>query len=479
MKTEILTADEKGLMRAAELIKSGETVAFPTETVYGLGADALNPAAVEKIFAAKGRPSDNPLIVHIADRKSLSEIVQNVPEKARLLMDSFWPGPLTIIMEKSDKIPLSVTAGLGTVGVRMPKSDTARRFIDFCGCPIAAPSANISGRPSPTTFKDTFEDMNNRAAAVIDGGNSSVGVESTVIDMTQELPAVLRPGGITVSQIENVIGKVTVCKNPSDVKAPKSPGMKYRHYAPRARVYILKGSLLEVKEFLDKKRGFTKRPGILCFDEMEAELKGLAEVVSLGRMNSPEDAANRLFSALRKMDALGADIVFAPEIPENGLWLAVKNRLYKAAGGNIIDVKKAKCMLFVCSGNTCRSPMAEGIFAAAGGNIVASSAGLFAPVGEGANEKAVIAAKKMGADISGHRAKNISVEMLAAADIIAAMTESIKNALPFPEKTVTLYELAGEKRDLADPFGCSQEVYDACAKEIKRVAEVYLKNYEN
>lgn len=475
METEILRADEKGLSRGAEILRAGETVVFPTETVYGLGADATNEAAVKKIFDAKGRPSDNPLIVHIAEREALSEIVKEIPEKAQLLMDSFWPGPLTIIMKKSESIPPCVSAGLDTVGVRMPESVTARDFIRLSGKPVAAPSANISGRPSPTTFADVCTDMKGRAAAIIEGEPSRVGVESTVIDMTCEVPTVLRPGGVTVQQLEAVIGEVRRSNDAKDSKTPKAPGMKYRHYAPKARVHILKGSLAEVKEFLKSKTGFAGKFGVLCFDEMKEELSGLCETVSLGKMNCPEEAANRLFSALRKMDTLGVGMIFAPEIPEDGLWLAVRNRLYKAAAGSIIDVKTAKALLFICMGNTCRSPMAEGIFAAVNKNIITASAGLAAPVGEGANEKAVKAAKALGADINSHRAKNVSAEMLEAADIIVTMTESIKRVIPFPEKTVTLYELAGEAGDVADPFGQPQEIYDACAEEIKRLAEKYSK----
>jgi len=474
MQTEILTSDEKGLTRAAEILRAGETVAFPTETVYGLGADATNSSAVEKIFIAKGRPSDNPLIVHIAEKEALFEIVREIPEKAELLMKKFWPGPLTIIMKKSEKIPASVSAGLDTVGVRMPESKVARDFIRLSGRPVAAPSANISGRPSPTTFQDVCIDMKGRAAAILEGEPSKVGVESTVIDMTSDIPTVLRPGGVTLAQLKEVIGEVDLSSDKKDSKTPKAPGMKYRHYAPKARVYILKGTLLEVKEFLEKKKGFVGKIGVLCFDEMVNELSGLCETVSLGKMNCPEDAAKRLFSALRKMDELGANLIFAPEIPEDGLWLAVKNRLYKAAGGSIIDVKNTKALLFICMGNTCRSPMAEGIFAQVNKNVIVSSAGLSAG-GEGANEKAILAAKKLGADISSHKSKTVRLEMLKAADVVVTMTESIKAVLPFPEKTVTLYELAGESGDIADPYGQSQEVYDTCAREIKRLAEKSMK----
>ena len=473
MKTELLKADENGLKTAADLIKKGETVVFPTETVYGLGADALNKAAVEKIFKAKGRPSDNPLIVHIAEKEALSKIVKEVPAAAKLLMEKFWPGPLTIIMEKTDNIPYEVTAGLDTVGVRMPENKEAREFLRLSECPVAAPSANISGRPSPTNFGDVCYDMNEKVSAIIEGEPSKVGVESTVIDMTLDIPVVLRPGGVTVEEIEAVIGKVLVSGGLKESTTPKAPGMKYKHYAPKAKVYIIKGSSQDLKKFLIEKKGFLGRAGVLCFDEFIDDIKPHAVALSLGSMKSAADAAKNLFTLLRKMDELGVDIIFAPEITEEGLWLAVKNRLYKAASGNIIDVPRAICMLFVCSGNTCRSPMAEGIFAlhTRYNNVICRSAGLFAAEGNQANEKAVISAKKLGADISGHISKPITLEMINAADYTVVMTKDMKNALSSYRNVVLFSSLAGENGDIPDPYGSTQEVYDECAKEIKRLSE--------
>lgn len=471
METKLLKADEDGLKTAAELIRKGETVVFPTETVYGLGANALCPLAVEKIFKAKGRPSDNPLIVHIADREKLLEIVKEVPEKARQLMDKFWPGPLTIIMEKTDKIPDVVSAGLSTVGIRMPENKEARAFLKYAGIPVAAPSANISGKPSPTTFEDVCQDMDGKVSAIIEGEPSNVGVESTVIDMTLDVPVVLRPGGITVEQIEAEIGEVLVSCGLKESSVPKAPGMKYKHYAPKAKVYIVKGTVSDLKEKLTEKKGFFKKVGILCFDEFVGELSPFGEALSLGSMKRPEDAAKNLFTLLRKMDKLGVDVIFAPEIPENGLWLAVKNRLYKAAADNIIDIKTAKWIYFVCTGNTCRSPMAEGIFSCVRENVITSSAGLMANNGDFANDKAVISAKRLGADIKGHRSKRLTLDMVNSSDYVVVMTNEMKNALSDFKNVVLFSALSKGCEDVSDPFGASQEIYDECANQIKKLSE--------
>ena len=477
MNTKVLTPSDENLKLAADIIKNGGLVAFPTETVYGLGVNALLKDGAPKVYMAKGRPSDNPLIIHLATPEDAEKYCFTNKTYYKIA-ELFMPGPVTFILPKKEIIPDCVTGGLDTVAVRIPSNPVANKLISYSGVPIAAPSANLSGRPSTTTADHCIADLFGKIDAIIDGGECEIGLESTILTEKDGVLKLLRPGGVTVEMLENAGFSVSVDKavlsKLSDNEKPLAPGMKYRHYAPKARVYILKGTLLEVKEFLEKKKGFVGKIGVLCFDEMVNELSGLCETVSLGKMNCPEDAAKRLFSALRKMDELGANLIFAPEIPEDGLWLAVKNRLYKAAGGSIIDVKNTKALLFICMGNTCRSPMAEGIFAQVNKNVIVSSAGLSAG-GEGANEKAILAAKKLGADISSHKSKTVRLEMLKAADVVVTMTESIKAVLPFPEKTVTLYELAGESGDIADPYGQSQEVYDTCAREIKRLAEKSMK----
>ena len=318
VNTRILSASE--VSEAAEILRNGGTVAFPTETVYGLGANALSETAVKKIFKAKGRPSDNPLIVHIADIEAVERLAEEVPPAARLLMKEFWSGPLTIILKRKSVVPDVVTAGLDTVGIRMPSEPLARELIRLAGVPVAAPSANISGRPSPTTAAHVIDDMDGRADAILCGGDCGVGVESTVIDMSADVPTILRPGGISASRIEAVIGEVRSGRGLSESEAPKSPGMKYRHYAPRARVVIY-GDPSEVKG---------ENVGVMAFESRVAEFEGMP-LISLG--STPQDAARRLFKGLRELDKLGVDIIFAPRIPDGDDWAAVRNRLYKSAGG--------------------------------------------------------------------------------------------------------------------------------------------------
>jgi len=338
-------ADVNELKLAAQRIRNGEVVAFPTETVYGLGANALDGNAVKGIFDAKGRPGDNPLIVHIDEQSQMYKLVKDIPDKALILTKAFWPGPLTIILNKSSLVPIEVTAGLNTVGIRMPAHPIARALIQLAGVPIAAPSANRSGRPSPTTALHVLEDMQGRIPLILDGGKADVGVESTILDMTDEIPVLLRPGGITREMITQVIGQILV--HPSILSPLKegqkvlSPGMKYTHYAPKASVIIVRGDLDKLKSFIinetDRLQQTGKRVGILATDEtISYYFHGV--LLSMGSRSRPAELAANLFSLLREFDSLRVDIILAEGVDERDEGLAVMNRMARAAGFNIVDV---------------------------------------------------------------------------------------------------------------------------------------------
>ena len=331
MSTLLLGTDSKDLARASNILRSGGLVAIPTETVYGLGANALDKEACLKIFAAKGRPADNPLIVHIAHKEQLADIVSEINENAKKLMDAFWPGPLTIVMKKSDKIPCEVSAGLDTVAVRMPSHSVAHKLLEMCELPIAAPSANTSGKPSPTTANHVFEDMNGRIDAIIDGGACNVGLESTVIDVTEDVPKLLRPGGVTYEQLCDVLGNVIKNYEFKDGEVPKSPGVKYKHYAPKADVFVIKGDYVKYINFTRDK--YTKI-GVLCHNKYKFPENCIVRYMG----DNPEEYANSLFSNLRDFDKENVDIIFAEDIDDKGINLAVSNRLYKAAGYKFIEV---------------------------------------------------------------------------------------------------------------------------------------------
>ncbi|MFC6648160.1 L-threonylcarbamoyladenylate synthase [Paenibacillus rhizoplanae] len=336
------------ISEAAALLRSGETVAFPTETVYGLGADARNTAAVEAVFAAKGRPSDNPLIVHIARREDLDRLVTEVHPVASALIGAFWPGPLTLVLPVRPGVlsPL-VTAGLDTVGVRMPDHPVALALLRAADCPVAAPSANRSGRPSPTLAAHVLEDLAGYIGGVLDGGAAGVGLESTVVQVQPDgTVAVLRPGGITAEQLAAVTGTEAAAAKPAagSSPAPRAPGMKYTHYAPRGALGIVRGSSAQrVAEtaagLLQAAQRAGETTGLLLFEEHRSLYPAdpAACVVSLGSLSSPEEAARFLYAALRRFDEAGATYILAEACPVTGLGAAIMNRLMKAAGESVID----------------------------------------------------------------------------------------------------------------------------------------------
>ncbi len=333
--------DRAQLSEAAVYIKAGALVAFPTETVYGLGADGLNAAAVERIYAAKGRPSDNPLILHIADRQEVARLAVSIPANAEVLMETFWPGPLTVILERAAIVPDRTTGGLDTVAIRLPDSSVARELIRLAGTPLAAPSANISGRPSPTNAADVLADLAGKIAAVVDAGDCAIGVESTIVDCTTPVPTLLRPGGITLEQLLATLGEVEVDTALAAADAaPRAPGMKYTHYAPKVPMTLLEVAPAEaVPVLLRELAGAEKqglRAGVVAFDETLALLPDKPVKASLGCNRDAGEAAARLYTVLRYFDDKPVDVIYAEGVSEQGLGLAVMNRLRKASGYRII-----------------------------------------------------------------------------------------------------------------------------------------------
>jgi len=369
-KTDELHIDEKVMEKAGEILKSGGLVAFPTETVYGLGANALDEEAAKKTYDAKGRPSDNPLIVHIADVKALDEIVVSVSDKAKQVIAAFWPGPLTLIFEKKDCVPSGTTGGLQTVAVRMPSNPIAMELIRAGGGYVSAPSANTSGRPSPTTAQHVVDDMDGKIDMIIDGGSVDIGVESTILDLTVEPPMILRPGAVTKEMIEEVIGEISVDKailSDDSGEAPKAPGMKYRHYAPKAQLMIIEGEPEEcvkaIRQIAYEQTGLGYKVGIIATNET-AKLYSNGLVKTIGTRNNENSIAKNLYHVLREFDEEDVSYIYSESFSTDGIGTAIMNRLDKAAGHHVIQatditrLQKYRRILFVSKGDTCRGPMA-------------------------------------------------------------------------------------------------------------------------
>ena len=337
---------DEELREAARILRTGGLVAFPTETVYGLGANALDEKAAGKIYAAKGRPSDNPLIAHISSIEELKPLVREIPEVGRQLAKAFWPGPLTLIFPKSGRVPYGTTGGLDTVAVRMPGMAVARRLIALAGVPVAAPSANLSGRPSPTTAQHVWQDMEGKIDLILDGGPVGIGVESTIVDVSGEIPVLLRPGAITIEMLEEIAGSVEI--DPAltgrlDPQVrPKAPGMKYRHYAPRAEMTLVEGKaeavVREIRRLTDEQLMAGRRVGILCTEETREQYpRGILRCV--GARSDEETIAHNLFAVLREFDDLQVDCIYSESFSQNHLGYAIMNRMQKAAGYRMISAK--------------------------------------------------------------------------------------------------------------------------------------------
>lgn len=339
MQTKILKVDQtkpqiSRIVQAALLIQKGEVVAFPTETVYGLGADALNPSAVKKIFEAKGRPADNPLIVHIHDKKDLKRLAINIPKITEKIIEKFWPGPLTVVLKKSRIVPKITTGGLDTIAIRMPKNKIAALLIKKSGTPLAAPSANFFGKPSPTLAKHVSEDLSGKIGMILDGGKTRIGIESTVIDLTGKTPLLLRPGGVTLEQIEELVGAIKihpVIRGRKSKMMHRSPGMKYKHYSPNAKIILIEGSAKNVDkkilQLISKFKKQQKRIGVMSVQRGHIYKADMTRFVG----NNPDKIAANLFKVFREFDNKKIDIILAHGIDKKGLGLGVMNRLDKAA----------------------------------------------------------------------------------------------------------------------------------------------------
>lgn len=350
MHTELILIDKDNpdlalLEQGASILRKGGLVAFPTETVYGLGANGLDERAVRNIYQAKGRPSDNPLILHIADIREVPKLAAEIPANAKVLMETFWPGPLTVILKRTKAVPDVVTGGLDSVAIRLPSAAVARELIALAGVPVAAPSANTSGRPSPTNAADVLHDLKGKIEAVVDGGPCDIGVESTVVDCTTPVPTILRPGGITLEQLVEVLGEVELDKALLGANTvPRAPGMKYTHYAPVAPMTLLEGRYEFIRAALPQRAAealaLGQRVGALVSEETLPLLPSGVVAMSYGSRKRPEEIAANLYTALRFFDDKNVDLIWGEGIPEDGIGLAVMNRMRKAAGQRIVKEEK-------------------------------------------------------------------------------------------------------------------------------------------
>ncbi len=335
MKTKIFNTEKENLIEASKIIKNGGLVAIPTETVYGLAADGLNTNAIRKIFEAKNRPMDNPLILHISRIDEIHRLVKEIDNKDLVILSKLWPGPLTVILKKSEIIPDEVSAGLDTVAIRMPKLDITRAFIYLCDTPLAAPSANLSTKPSPTNAQDVFEDMDGRIDAIIDGGSSDIGIESTVLDLSQDIPKILRPGFYTKEYLEQYFEKVEMdIAFLKEGETPKSPGQKYKHYAPNAKVVVLMGNDEAFRKEVKKILSSEKNVGIMTFDKDKGQYDS-ENIIYMGSQNNLSTMAKILFKSFRKMDENSVELIVVRGVEEKGLGLSIMNRLKKAASNNV------------------------------------------------------------------------------------------------------------------------------------------------
>lgn len=522
MDTEVVRITEleneyEAIEKAAGIIRSGGLVAFPTETVYGLGGNGLSSLASSKIYEAKGRPSDNPLILHVSSMDMVYPLVENIPEIAEKLMNTFWPGPMTIIMKKSSLVPNETTGGLDTVAVRMPGHPTALALIEAAGLPIAAPSANKSGRPSPTCAQHVYEDLNGRIDMILDGGDVGIGIESTIIDVTGDIPTILRPGFVNMEMIKELLGEVEVDRaSVSAMKPgehPKAPGMKYRHYAPKAMLSVVRGKPKcvadKINELVRTAEFEGKKAGIICTAEtINLYPRGIKKCI--GARASEKQIAHNLYKLLREFDSTDVEVIYSEAFDGGSFGQAIMNRLLKAAGHQVIEaaekpeeafiyegsenqredfsIGESHRVIFVCSDNTCASNMAETIFKSIVGErrISVCSRGMVVLFPEPVNPKAVAVLKARNLDMEKTESEALSFKDMEGHPLILTMTESQKNTLlenyPGAADIFTLREFVGSSGDISLPAGGSLADYGAFYEHMdlltKMAAEIIFKEVQ-
>ena len=496
LQTEVIKLDRENmdlddLKRAGEIIKSGGLVAFPTETVYGLGGDGLHEESSRKIYEAKGRPSDNPLIVHVADMEHLEKIVKKVPKAAYKLAEAFWPGPMTMILEKNDLVPYGTTGGLDTVAIRMPSDPIALELIRQGGGYIAAPSANTSGRPSPTTAQHVYEDLQGKIPMILDGGAVTIGLESTIVDLTEEIPTILRPGFISLDMVQAVLGEAQIDRgliaNDSNIH-PKAPGMKYRHYAPKAKLTIVEGSLKEevfaIRQLAYEKSRQGVQVGIIGTNEtVEFYTHGL--VKNIGSRENEKTIARNLYRILREFDEEDVSEIYSESFAIQGIGNAIMNRLEKAAGHCRIPAsvltkeQKYRKIVFVSNTDTCRGPVAAEIFRhqSLDQEYWIESKGMVVLFPEPVNQKAEAILKSNQMTLEGYTSRPFTEKNLNPETLILTMAQAQKEKIlseypnEYTDNVYTLTEFTGETEEIPDPYGQPLTAYGECYEKITLLIE--------
>ena len=479
--------DNRIIEEAGAVLRAGGLVAFPTETVYGLGADALQEEAAKKTYEAKGRPSDNPLIVHIAEYEDLKKVAVNIPAETDMLAAHFWPGPLTMIFEKSEAVPYGTTGGLDTVAVRMPADPVAQAVIRAAGGFVSAPSANTSGRPSPTTAEHVAEDLAGKIEMILDGGEVDIGLESTILDMTVEPPMILRPGAITAEMFESVIGSVSVDETllgDESEKAPKAPGMKYRHYAPKAQLIIVEGDLREeilaIRQLAYAAHRKGRKIGVIATNET-VPFYNYGTINNIGTRENEKTIARNLYRVLREFDEEDVEAIYSESFAVQGIGKAIMNRLEKAAGHTrlsaaaVVARQRYRRITFVSGTDSARGPMAAEILRHMDlkQEYVIDSRGMVVLFPEPANQKAEAIMKSAQMTLEEHTSRQFDGENLQDDTLVLAIDESEKNKIlgeyGGQGNVYTLNEFVEDDTEIPDPYGQPLAAYGKCYEVLSRL----------